>query len=207
MIEREVKSIIYLAIELIIVGVVLYMVSYASHLRTEMAEDRNEEIITRELSCNYREFNGYSMGHTRTGIEVVNFITSYCCERKIEAYVGYKNGDDSITWRVAMLYDRVITPKNATRTLYKYNALILDGRDKAHNTGANNVLNMSTLKDEPNKLLGNLLDALPNPRQKFNTYFVYNYSSPVGWTASRLIKHNDEPPEQTNVTAIVFLER
>lgn len=71
--ENSTFDMIYLAIEYLMIGVFLVIVTTALSLRNDFAETRNAQILNTQKIKQYREFNLYNLGEC-TGTECTNHI-------------------------------------------------------------------------------------------------------------------------------------
>lgn len=71
--QRSPIEMIYLAIEYILIGAFLVMVTYAMSIRNSYAETRNAQVTSQSNIRQYREFYAYNKGEC-TGSDCVNHI-------------------------------------------------------------------------------------------------------------------------------------
>lgn len=76
MVGTEIKEVVYVALGLFIVSLVLGTASFFIHLRDDMANTRNAQIQTTEVTTLYREFNKYN-DTIIYGEDVIEVIRAY----------------------------------------------------------------------------------------------------------------------------------
>ncbi len=93
--DRSHIEMIYLAVEYILIGAFLVMVTYAMSLRNDFAQSRNEQIANEIKINQYRKFNSYDLGECTGeaclnhiyGDEVIELIRRYYDNSDFEIYI------------------------------------------------------------------------------------------------------------------------
>ncbi len=116
-------ELIQLAVEYILIGAFLVMVTYAMSIRDDLADTRNQQIASEKNVQQYREFNSYNLGECTGagctnhiyGDEVIELIRRYYDDSEFEIYVNKTSGTGtSLTVNITntTLYPEVYTLAN-----------------------------------------------------------------------------------------------
>ncbi|ROR31738.1 hypothetical protein EDD66_101356 [Mobilisporobacter senegalensis] len=157
--QRSPIEMIYLAIEYILIGAFLVMVTYALSIRNSYAETRNAQITSENNIRQYREFYAYNMGECSGstcvnhiyGDEVIELIRKYYDDPDFEIYINKTDEHGS-----SLLVN--ITSVASNPDIYSLSNLqnLIDSKAEFHPYLVYNGISPSSITSFQNGSLGNV---------------------------------------------------